>query len=636
MFFFSKKQVNEESIKWFNDAIDAIKTFIFVGEWEKAHEAIDEIREKEKKGFEDLIAKVPDETIVNKLTKEHNVNEILISGLEQKLKVNEQKDKDRIAKITFKLKFKKIKEEIYTLSKTNKHHEALTLLWSFLQDNKDNSLVINFYNDQKKEIIKNLEKQRKNEEDKVKKNTRLEAMKLIWETLNAPEGTPGEKDKKIDPLTAVAGGASLFDKMKERLNFYKGILDRIKKKQLIDEVTLLIESENQVNLEIAKNKLEKIHQWLIKELFVSNIAGYEFFWKILWADKISWDTFGFFEDKEKYDFFLGDATGHWVRAWLIVSLLTRLFTKFTVGNYISKIVFEVNNALKQDLQSRNFITWIFFEVDKVNISRIKYVWMGHEPMLCYRKKTRIVDKLIPGWLAAWIRIIKDELWIKVKDLILEDGDIMLAFSDGVIESKDVDGNFYWLERLLSAFDFICNKEILLAKIYNYLMEDIKLFRGGAKFDDDSTIVLLQRNKSKDIIHQEDSFLRDVAQQEGLSRFAVRKLIWKSREQVEKELEKIRKEKEIINIVKTLEGLYYTWEILKLKQEAIRFIKAGFIHKDINFYLKKAIANESAYKISQKEKKVWNKYSVLSELLKKWDYNTVIRECSEIIAKEWNI
>ena len=257
-------------------------------------------------------------------------------------------------------------------------------------------------------------------------------------------------------------------------------------------------------------------------------------------------------------------------------------------------------------------------------------------MLCYRKKTRIVDKLIPGWLAAWIRIIKDELWIKVKDLILEDGDIMLAFSDGVIESKDVDGNFYWLERLLSAFDFICNKETLLAKIYNYLMEDIKLFRGGAKFDDDSTIVLLQRNKSKDIIHQEDSFLRDVAQQEGLSRFAVRKLIWKSREQVEKELEKIRKEKEIINIVKTLEGLYYTWEILKLKQEAIRFIKAGFIHKDINFYLKKAIANESAYKISQKEKKVWNKYSVLSELLKKWDYNTVIRECSEIIAKEWNI
>ncbi len=637
MFFFKKKEINEESIKWFYDAIDAIKTFIFVWEWEKAHEAIDEIRQKESAGFQELIAKVPDENIVAKLKKENDANEILIKGLEQKLKINEQKDKDKIAKVTFKLKFKKIKEEIYSLTKTGKHHEALTLLWSFLQDNKDNALVINFYNTQKKEIIKALEKQRKTEEDKVKKNTRLEAMKLIWDTLNTANQTPEEKEKQANDAQK---GSSFLDaymeKAKEKLSFYKWILDRIRKKKLIDEVTLLIESENQVNLEIAKNKLEKIHQWLIKELFVNNIAGYNFFWKILWADKISWDTFGFIDDNEKYDFFLWDATGHGVRAGLIVSLLTRLFTKFAAGNFISKIVFEVNNALKQDLQSRNFITWIFFEIDKTNIWRIKYVWMGHEPMLCFRKKTMTVDKFIPGGLAAWIRLIKDELGIKVKDMVLDDNDIMLAFSDGVIESKDSEGWFYGLERLTSAFDFICKKETELSKVYEYLMEDIKLFRGGAKFDDDSTIILLQRSLSKDIVRQEDNYLKEVAQQEGLSRFAVRKLVWKSREEVEKELEKIRKEKEVQNIVKTLETLYYTWEILKLKQEAIRFIKAWYIHKDINFYLKKAIANESAYKISQKEKKIANKYSVLAELLKKWDYNTVIRECSEIIAKEWNI
>jgi len=55
---------------------------------------------------------------VAKLKKEHDANEILITGLEQKLKINEQKDKDKIAKVTFKLKFKKIKEEIYSLTKT--------------------------------------------------------------------------------------------------------------------------------------------------------------------------------------------------------------------------------------------------------------------------------------------------------------------------------------------------------------------------------------------------------------------------------------------------------------------------------------------------------------------------------------
>jgi hypothetical protein len=86
----------------------------------------------------------------------------------------------------------------------------------------------------------------------------------------------------------------------------------------------------------------------------------------------------------------------------------------------------------------------------------------------------------------------------------------------------------------------------------------------------------------------------------------------------------------------LENLYYTWEILKLKQESIKYIKAGFIDKKINFYLKKAIDNEKRYKIEQKESKIRNRYNVIEELFKKWDYDTVINEAEDIISKDWNI
>jgi len=83
-------------------------------------------------------------------------------------------------------------------------------------------------------------------------------------------------------------------------------------------------------------------------------------------------------------------------------------------------------------------------------------------------------------------------------------------------------------------------------------------------------------------------------------------------------------------------LYYSWEIIKLKEEAIRFIKEWYIDPKINFYLKKAIANEQKYKIEQKQQRIENKYRVLSELMKKWDYATVAREIEDIIAKDWNI
>lgn len=631
MFFWGKKQINEEQIKNFNDGIYAIKTYIFTWEWDKAYKAISEIRSKEKKGLEELLQKIDDTYMREKLQKDYQKNETLVQYYEQKLKQKEQKDKERISKETFKLKFKKIREEIDLLGKTNKHHEALTLLWSFLEDNKENFIVIDFYNKEKKQILKNIEYARKLEEKKSKLSTHNEALKLIWETLKWDEEKEAVKkqlewDKK----------PNFLEDLKKKVLDYLSIWERLKKKKLIDEVTFLIESENQVNLEIAKNKLEKMHQWLVKELTVNNITGYEFFGKILWADKISGDTFGFNEDKLKYNLFLWDATGHWVRAWLIVSLLSRLFTKFAVGNTIEKIVLEVNNGLKQDLQSRNFITWIFFEIDKWSTGKLKFVWMGHEPMLLFRSSKWEVERLIPGWLAAWIRLIKDITGIKVREVNLENDDILLCFSDGMIEAKDTAWNFMWLDRLQSAFEHIAKREKNIANIYNYIIEELKIFRGGSKFDDDATVVMLKRNTSKDIVKQNDNFLQEVAQKEWLGRMAMRKMIWKSKEEVQAELEKIRKEKELTNIVRNLENLYYTWEILKLKQEAIRFIKQGYIHKDINKYLKKAIANENSYKISQKEKKVENKYSVLKELLKKWDYATVIREASEIIAKEWNV
>ena len=66
---------------------------------------------------------------------------------------------------------------------------------------------------------------------------------------------------------------------------------------------------------------------------------------------------------------------------------------------------------------------------------------------------------------------------------------------------------------------------------------------------------------------------------------------------------------------------------------MRYVKEGFVHKEINNYLKKAIQNEESYKIKQRNTKMENKYNVLAELYKRKDYATVIKECNEIIAKD---
>jgi len=55
----------------------------------------------------------------------------------------------------------------------------MNLLQKFLEENKENSIVIKFYNSQKKNIQKNIEKQRKEEQEKLKRNAKNEALQLI-------------------------------------------------------------------------------------------------------------------------------------------------------------------------------------------------------------------------------------------------------------------------------------------------------------------------------------------------------------------------------------------------------------------------------------------------------------------------
>lgn len=103
--------------------------------------------------------------------------------------------------------------------------------------------------------------------------------------------------------------------------------------------------------------------------------GYDLYGKIIGADKISGDTLGLFTTKKNYRFFIGDATGHGIKAGFIITQLTKKIGEIIHLASIEKIIFEVNNALKQELKSGNFITSIFFDIHKKDISNVNFIGM---------------------------------------------------------------------------------------------------------------------------------------------------------------------------------------------------------------------------------------------------------------------
>ncbi len=631
------KKINTENIRDYKEVIKTIKFFIITLQWEKAEKAISEISKKELESYKYILSRIDDSSDNYKINKERENIKIKflkkqkeLDKLKRELSIKKEKYNKKIEKEKFKLRFQIIKTEIKTLSEIWKWSEALKLLSQFLNENSWKEIVIKFYNIEKKIILKHIEKEKEKQEKKLNQNSKLEALKLIWNTSNINI----ENNNKLSKKNSLP----FILKIKEKLNFYKKIQKKIENKKLLDEITLLIDEQNKVKNDIATSKLENIHKWLVKEIIKDNMLWYEMYWKILWAEKISGDTFWFNEIKKKYTFFIGDATGHWIKAWFIITLLTRFFNKFVEYKSFKELIYEINNWLKQDLKSMNFITWIFFEIFKENVAKINFIWLWHEPIFIYRNKTKTVEKIIPWWLAAWIRLIKNYEDIKLKSIEMEDWDILLTYSDWLIEAKSPDWQFYWLKRLEDAFKNIAisYKKENIKDIHNYLIENVKIFRAGANFNDDLTILLLKRNENKDEINNTKKFLEEIWEASKFSKKEINNIKWTTRNTIKEELKELKKQKQIKSIIKQLEQLWLTWEILKLKQEAIRHIKDWFIDKKINFYLKKAIENQQEYKISLKEDRLQNKYNIIKALLKKWDYSTVIAESEEIISKDWNI
>lgn len=630
---FRKRHVQIEKIYTFKEAVKAIKTYIFLQEWVKAKSAIDNVKIKEKDAFEELESKIRDN--YHELQKQRKIYEKsvkTISKLEREYEIKRTKYERKIENERFKIRFSKIKQEVKKLIGAWNNNDALNLLTHFLEENKQRSEVVTYYAKEKKKILINIKKRQKKDKKKIQDNAELEAIRLAWITLKNKKDLETEREKEKQAKKE----RSFFYRFRENIKFHKKIKEKYERKKLLDEVKILIEEETKAKDEIATKKLEHIHKWLIKELEKKNMVGFDIYGKILGSDKISGDSFWFVETKKKYSFYIGDATGHGVRAGLIVSILSKTFQEQAPKDDIVNLTLTVNNTLKENLQSKNFVTGLFFELDKSYRNAFNISWMWHEPVIIYRAEEKKVERIIGWGLAGWIRLIKKAEDIKPKTYELADGDIVLTYSDGVLEAKWEDGQLYWIERLEKIFLQSAQTNGTIKEVYEDIIEDLKLYRWGTSFEDDTTVLMFKRNTFKDLLNSDSEEIAEIRAKEWLSSKDVRRLEWKTKQELEEELVEIKKEKQTVNIINILKGLYYTWEFLKLKQEATRYIKEGFIHKKINFYLKKAIENEESYKIKQRNTKMENKYNVLLELFKKKDFTTVIQECNEIIAKDWNV
>ena len=198
--------------------------------------------------------------------------------------------------------------------------------------------------------------------------------------------------------------------------------------------------------------------------------------------KVSGDVYDISINKEIFDFFIGDATGHGVCA-AFQAMIFHISMDF-VGNDLSvvKTMEQLNSYLFNNKTGDKFLTGLFLRIPPDGLLRTAKA--GHPtPLIITENSAEFI--LTEGGgppLAAW-----DPSPIPFVEEIhqLENGNRVFVYTDGIIEHTSPDNELFGKEKLR---DFLYDHrleegEVIISELLNHLRD----FSGGKPIDDDVTI-----------------------------------------------------------------------------------------------------------------------------------------------------
>jgi len=183
---------------------------------------------------------------------------------------------------------------------------------------------------------------------------------------------------------------------------------------------------------------------------------------------------------------IGDVAGHGIPAALIMAAFRASLKAEIRNNFaIRHILFKVNNLLCESVERGNYVTALYGVLDADN-SIFTFSNAGHNPPLLLRVSGE-VEELSEGGIA--LGVIPDTKYVE-KPVILNAGDIIVFYTDGITETFNSGGEEFGTERLVDCIKSISNSRA--EDISKNLIERLKVFRKGGTQTDDYTSVILKK------------------------------------------------------------------------------------------------------------------------------------------------
>jgi len=242
---------------------------------------------------------------------------------------------------------------------------------------------------------------------------------------------------------------------------------------------------------IARNELQSGHA--VQEALLPPrspaVPGWDIWLYSRPANEVGGDLMDFMQTEETaFRVAVGDVAGKGLKAALLTAKLQATLRALVMDFHsFDALAARLNQIFCRDSLPNIFASLIFLEI-RPDTGMVRLMNAGHFPPLLVSRTT--VTRAERGGMALGL---SPDATFTEQHLDLRQGDLILIYSDGLIEARNEEEKFYGDERLLALIRK--SGSLAAAQIGEMLVADVDLFAGEAKKQDDLTIALLRRTGS---------------------------------------------------------------------------------------------------------------------------------------------
>jgi len=196
------------------------------------------------------------------------------------------------------------------------------------------------------------------------------------------------------------------------------------------------------------------------------------------------------KEKARWAFVIGDVMGKGIPAGLLMTMLRGMLRAAVLtGLPPDRILHDLNQLAINDLdQSHRFVTLFYSDYDP-RTRKLRFANAAHNPPLLWKSSDQKIIKLdAEGFVLG----LQKEAEYQCGEIKLSENDLVLYYTDGVIDTSNSLGERFDEERLIKIFTRLCKQSFTSQEILNKIFKKLDDFTGQNRhLEDDASMVIFQ-------------------------------------------------------------------------------------------------------------------------------------------------